>query len=115
MSAQGFNIFSAIFGDPMAQQNAITKRFNHSIIALNDAKMTRNKAAQRAALAEMKALAGQGSKEARAALRIANTPTKLAAMAKKAGSDLAKIGGNMAFYALGAGVLLTLVYGYAKK
>jgi len=109
------NIFYAIFGNPATQQAAINVKFNHAVIALNDAKLVNDKIAQRAALAQMRIIANQGSKEAAAALSVANAPDKIAAMAKRAGTQLKNSAYKTIFYATGAALLAVYVYGLAKK
>ena len=102
---------SSIFQPQQAQADIDTK-FNHAVIALHNARLSGNKTAARAALATMRTLAKQGQRQAAVAVRIANTPTKIAAMAKKAASDLAAVGSHAAL--LFGGVLVLAAWAYGK-
>ncbi|RME66288.1 MAG: hypothetical protein D6782_04635 [Alphaproteobacteria bacterium] len=53
-------IFSAVFGDPQAQQAQVSAQFQAAVARLQQARKTGNRPAELAALADMRRLSAQG-------------------------------------------------------
>ena len=93
------NIFTFLFGDPQAQQNAINVQFTAATKRLRAARLAGNKAAEQAALAEMRSLAKKGATLAAGHVNRVNTVTSAASSVSSAAHSFTMSAGKVAIVA----------------